>query len=110
MRNDGPKRHGTAIDRTGEGFPHLGLGLLAAAVVCVRLGMSPDASTEDESPPARIWQQAKANAAELGLDLPTPAEGTHVYIVADRVAHHTLVLLRASVRAIERAGVKVKLL
>lgn len=87
-----------------------GLGLLAAAAVCVRLGMSPDASTEDESPPARIWQQAKADAAELGLDLPTPAEGTHVYIVADRVAHHTLVLLRASVRAMERAGVKVKLL
>lgn len=84
------------------------LGLLALALVCVRLCMSADESTEDESP--RIWQQAKVDAVDLGLDLPTPAEGTHVYIVADGVAHHTLVLLRASVRAMERAGVKVKLL
>lgn len=56
------------------------------------------------------WQVAKQRGAELPLDLPNAAPGTHVYIVTDGLDHPTLVLLRASVRALERTGVKVKLL
>lgn len=56
------------------------------------------------------WQAAKRKAAELQLDLPEPAPGTHVYIVTQGLRHETVLLLRAFVRAAERAGNKVRLL
>lgn len=56
------------------------------------------------------WQAAKRKAAALELELPTPAPGTHVYIVTDGLPHHVVIWLRAFVRAAERAKHKVKLL
>lgn len=63
---------------------------------------------EDRAP--REWQKARHEGVDLALDDLAPAAGTHIYISADGVNHHTLVLLRASIRAMERAGFKVKLL
>lgn len=60
--------------------------------------------------PVDSWQKARHSAAALTLDLPQSAPGTAVYIDADGTDHHTLILLRAFVRAAERAGYKVKLL
>ena len=60
--------------------------------------------------PADHWQRARHSASELSLDLPTPAPGTAIYISAEGIDHPTLVLLRAVVRAAERAGQRVKLL
>jgi hypothetical protein len=56
------------------------------------------------------WQAAKRKAAALELELPTPAPGTHIYIVTDGLPHHIIMSLRAFSRAAERAGHKVKLL
>lgn len=60
--------------------------------------------------PAEHWQRATHDAADLLPNLPTPAPGTPIYICMDGIDHPTLVLLRAFVRAAERAGRKVKLL
>ena len=68
-----------------------------------------------EDRPPREWQKARHEGVDLALadlalaDL-APAPGTHIYISAEGVNHHTLVLLRASIRAMERAGYKIKLL
>jgi len=67
-----------------------------------------DADKPKSFPPR--WQDAKQGAADLLVELPQSAEGTPVYIATDGVDHRTLVLLRAFVRAAERAGHKVKLL
>ena len=64
---------------------------------------------DKHSPPGR-WQIARRKAAQLPFDLPQPAPGTHVYIAAAGGDPNTLLLLRAFVRAAERAGHKVKLL
>lgn len=56
------------------------------------------------------WQKAKQEGIDLALDGLATAPGTHIYISAEGVNHHTLVLLRASIRAMERTGFKVKLL
>lgn len=61
------------------------------------------------APPLR-WQDAKRSAADLDFDLPQPALGTPVYILAAGVDAETLTLLRAFVRAAERTGHRVKLL
>lgn len=63
-----------------------------------------------EARPRREWQKARQEGVDLALDDLAPEPGTHIYISAEGVNHHTLVLLRASIRAIERTGVKVKLL
>ncbi len=68
----------------------------------------PDAEKQKPTPPR--WQDAKQDAADLLIELPLPAIGTSVYIATDGVDHCTLVLLRAFVRSVERAGQKVKLL
>ncbi len=68
----------------------------------------PDAEKPKSVPPR--WQDAKQGAADLLIDLPHPAEGTPVYIATNGADHRTLVLLRAFLRAAERAGQKVKLL
>lgn len=72
--------------------------------------MADDELQADAQPRPPHWQVAKRRGAELPLDLPDAAPGTHVYIATDGLDHPTLVLLRASVRALERTGVKVKLL
>jgi len=59
--------------------------------------------------PAQHWQSARQSAAELTLELPTPAPGTAIYICAEGIDHRTLVLLRAFVRTAERGGHRVKL-
>ena len=66
-------------------------------------------ANEDELATAH-WQNARQSAAELSLDLPTAAPGTAIYICTEGLDHRTLVLLRAFVRAAERAGLRVKLL
>ena len=63
-----------------------------------------------EDCPPREWQKARHEGVDLALADLTPAPGTHIYISAEGVNHHTLVLLRASIRAMERAGHKIKLL
>lgn len=63
-----------------------------------------------EARPPREWQKARHEGVDLALDDLAPAPGTHIYISAEGVNHHTLVLLRASIRAMERAGHKIKLL
>ena len=63
-----------------------------------------------ETRPPREWQKARQEGIDLALDGLTPAPGTHIFISAEGVNHHTLVLLRATVRAMERSGYKVKLL
>ena len=63
---------------------------------------------EDRS--RREWQKARQEGVDLALDELAPAPGTHIYISAEGVNHHTLVLLRASIRAMERTGFKIKLL
>ena len=64
----------------------------------------------EEPRPPREWQKARQQGVELSLDGITPAPGTPIYICADGVNHHTLVLLRATIRAMERTGQKAKLL
>jgi hypothetical protein len=54
--------------------------------------------------PADHWQRARQAAGELLPNLPTPAPGTAIYICTEGIAHPTLVLLRAFVRAAERGG------
>lgn len=66
-------------------------------------------ASADEPRPGR-WQAARRKASDLQLELPTPEPGTHVYIVTEGLRHETVMLLRAFVRAAERAGSKVKLL
>lgn len=68
-----------------------------------------DIRTDEQSRPSQ-WQAAKQRASALSLDLPEPAPGTPVYIVTEGLDHAALVVLRASVRAFERGGVKVKLI
>ena len=63
----------------------------------------------EDRPPGE-WQKARHEGVDLALDDLAPAPGTHIYISAEGVNHHTLVLLRASIRAMERTGLKVKLL
>ncbi len=58
----------------------------------------------------REWQKARQDGIDLNLDDLAPAPGTHIFVSAEGVNHHTLVLLRAGIRAMERAGRKVKLL
>ena len=70
----------------------------------------PQPINPDEPRPPREWQRARQLGVDLSLDDLAPAPGTHIYISADGVNHHTLVLLRASIRALEREGCKVKLL
>lgn len=60
--------------------------------------------------PADHWQKARQSVGDLSFNLPTPAPGTAIYICTDGIDHPTLVLLRALVRAAERAGLRVKLL
>jgi hypothetical protein len=74
----------------------------------IDLPKMPDAEKQKSVPPR--WQDAKQDAADLLTDLPQPAEGTPVYIDTADLDHPMLVLLRAFVRATERAGRKVKLL
>ena len=70
----------------------------------------PQPSTPEGDRPPREWQKARQQGVDLSLDDITPAPCTHLYISAEGVNHHTLVLLRASIRAMERDGYKVKLL
>jgi hypothetical protein len=70
--------------------------------------MLPDAENQKSAAPR--WQDAKQGAADLHIELPQPADGTPVYIATDGLNHHTLVLLRAFVRAADRGGRRVKLL
>lgn len=56
------------------------------------------------------WQAAKRKASELALDLPETSPGTPVYIATAGLRIETVMLLRAFVRAAERAGSKVRLL
>ena len=70
----------------------------------------PKPPTPEKDRPLREWQKARQQGVDLSLDDIAPAPGTHIYISADGVNHHTLVLLRASIRAMERNGFKVKLL
>ena len=72
--------------------------------------MADDEAQAAPQPRPLHWQVAKQRGAELPFDLPDAAPGTHIYIATDGLDHPTLVLLRASVRALERTGAKVKLL
>ena len=70
----------------------------------------PQPATLEKDLPPREWQKARQQGVDLSLDGIAPAPGTHIYVAADGVNHHTLVLLRAFVRAAERGGQRVKLL
>ena len=92
-------------------LPEWCLGIRRCASVCTRSTVTDlQPATPEEHHPPREWQKARQQGIDLSLDDIAPAPGTHIYISADGVNHHTLVLLRASIRAMERAGFKVKLL
>lgn len=65
---------------------------------------------DSEYSPPKHWQNARHEAAELLIELPQPAPGTHVYLATAGAGHRTVVLLRAFVRAATREGHRVKLL
>ena len=113
-RNDGPKRHGGRLIRAGEGLlSSTWLSSPQPAVVRLSRYVCQTQSTEGRTPPAL---HLAASEGGRGGAWPRPSNAgagvnPRLYRRPNGGLTYTLVLLRASgVRAMERAGVKVKLL
>ena len=86
MRNDGPKRHGTATDRTRAKLPSPTVLACSAAVVCVRLWYVANASTKPNPRRSRMGGEPRPKRRQSWPDLQRRRRNTCCWF-ASRVAH-----------------------